>query len=107
MDSYYTIEMTCEQFGDSVHFLDMQVVRGPDGITHVRMYDKRDDMATLAGYRRFPHFETKLSQRCLHSVLHSHLCRFAVRCTKILFFEMAAAKLMSDIVDHSYYRGSC
>ena len=83
----------------------MQVVQGPDGITHVRMYDKRDDMATLAGYRRFPHFETKLSERCLYSVLHSQLCRFAVRCTKIVYFEMAAAKLMSDMVDHSYVSG--
>ena len=66
------------------------------------MYDKRDGMVTLANYRRFPHFETKLSEKCLYSVLHSQLCRFAVRCTKIVFFEMAAAKLIVDMIEHSY-----
>ena len=97
-----TIELTCEQHGLSVHFLDLEVVQGTDGVTHLVMYDKRDGMVTLANYRRFPHFETKLSEKCLYSVLHSHLCRFAVRCTKIVFFEMAAAKLIVDMIEHSY-----
>ena len=70
----------------------------------MKMYDKRDGMITLKNYRRFPHSETKLSKRCLYSVLHSQLCRFAARCTHIRFFEAATAKLMTDMVDHSYDR---
>ena len=61
-------------------------------------------MPTLAHYRKFPHFETKLSTRMKYSVLHSQLCRFATRCTKLVFFEVAAAKLMSNMIDHAYDR---
>ncbi len=97
-----TIELTCEQQGESVHFLDMEIVQDSSRTTHIRMYDKRDSMPTLVNYRRFPHVETKLSVRMKYSVLHSQLCRFATRCTKIIFFEIAAAKLMADMIDHSY-----
>lgn len=54
-----SIDITCEQRGSGVHFLDMEVVQDGSGTTHLKMYDKRDAMATLANYRRFPHSETK------------------------------------------------
>ena len=66
------------------------------------MYDKRDSMASLALYRKFPDVEAKLSVRCKYSVSHSQLCRFAARCTRIGFFEIAAAKLISSMIDHFY-----
>ena len=70
----------------------------------LRVYDKRGEMPVLCRYRKFPHVETKLSQRCLYAVLHSQLCRFAVRCTRIEYFEVAAAKLMADMCLHLYNR---
>lgn len=99
-----TISITREQQGSNIHFLDMEIVRYGLGPTHVKMYDKRDYMPTRANYRRFPHCETKLCKRCLFSVLHSQLCRFATRCTRIYFFETAAAGLMADMSDHFYDR---
>ena len=97
-----TIKLLREQVGCSAHFLDMKIIQ--DGIRgiQVQMYDKRDAMPSLQNYRKFPHIETKLAKRSLDSVLHSQLCRFAVRCTRIKFFEIAAAKLMTDMIDNHY-----
>ena len=97
-----TIALTVEQQGPSVHFLDMEVVPNGFGKTDLKIYDKRDGMPVLASYRKFPHVETKLSEKCLYAVFHSQLCRFASRCTRIEFFESAAAKLMASMCDHSY-----
>jgi len=80
----------------------MEIVQDGCGTTHLKMYDKRDSMTTLALYRKFPHIETKLSARCKYAVLHSQLCRFASRCTRIVYFEVAAAKLMTAMLDHFY-----
>lgn len=97
-----SVELTYEQEGSSVHFSDMEVVQDGSGTTHMKMYCKRDDMPTLSNYRRFPQCETKLSSKSKHSVLPSQRCRFAVRCTRVECFEVAAAKLMADMLDHQY-----
>lgn len=97
-----TIAVTREQMGTSVHFLDMMLVQDGNSGTHVKMYDKRDEMTSLRSYRRYPHIETKLSHRSLYSVLHSQMCRFATRCTRIEYFEIAVAKLMTDMIDNHY-----
>ena len=33
----------------------MEIVQSKPGVAQIRMYDKRDHMATLAEYRRYPH----------------------------------------------------
>ena len=66
------------------------------------MYDKRDHMETLKQYRRNPHIETRLSKKCLYATLHCQLCRFAIRCSEIHFFQVAAAKLMTGMNRHGY-----
>ena len=89
------ISIVKEQSGETVHFLDMDIVQSEPGVSQIRMYDKRDHMATLAEYRRYPHHvQTRLSQSCIYATLHCQLCRFATRCTEILYFQIAAAKLI-------------
>ena len=72
-----------------MHFLDMEIVQSKPGVSQISMYDKRDHMATLAEYRRYPHVETRLSQSCIYATLHCQLCRFATRCTEIFRFFVA------------------
>ena len=60
------ISIVKEQSGETVHFLDMEIVRSKPGVSQIRMYDKRDHMAKLAEYRRYPHVETRLSQSCIY-----------------------------------------
>ena len=62
-----------EQSGETVHFLDMEIVQSKPGVSQIRMYDKRDHMETLAEYRRYPHVETRLSQSCIYATLHCQL----------------------------------
>ena len=59
------ISIIKEQSGETVHFLDMEIVQSKPGVSQIRMYDKRDHMETLAEYRRYPHVETRLSQSCI------------------------------------------
>ena len=56
------ISIVKEQSGETAHFLDMKIVQSKLGVPQIRMYDKRDHMATLAEYRRYPHVETRLSE---------------------------------------------
>ena len=88
------ISIVKEQSGETVHFLDMEMVQSKPGVSQIRMYDKRNHMATSAEYCRYPHVETRLSQSCIYAKLHCQLCRFATRCTEILYFQIAAAKLI-------------
>ena len=60
------ISIVKEQSGETVHFLDMEIVQNKPGVSQIGMYDKRDHMATLAEYRRYPHVETRLSQSCIY-----------------------------------------
>lgn len=96
------ISIIREQTGHAVHFLDMQFEQNVPGVTEVQMYDKRDHMESLKNYRRFPHWETKLARRALFATLHCQLCRFAIRCDPVQYFEIAAAKLMRDMMDNHY-----
>ena len=75
------ISIVREQIGPSVHFLDVEIIQPLPGACEVKMYDKRDNIPTLASYRKFPHIETTISVRCKYAVLHSQLCRFSYRCT--------------------------
>ena len=52
------ISIVEEQSGETVHFLDMEIVQCKPGLSQIRIYDKRDHMATLADYRRYHHVET-------------------------------------------------
>ena len=98
------ISIIKEQSGETVHFLDMEIVQSKPGVSQIRMYDKRDHMETLAEYRRYPHVETRLSQSCIYATLHCQLCRFATRCTEILYFQIAAAKLIKDMIKNRYVK---
>ena len=80
------------------------IVQSKPGVSQVRMYDKQDHMATLAEYRRYHHVETRLSQSCIYATLHCQLCRFATRCTEILYFQITAAKLMKDMIKNRYVK---
>ena len=51
-----------EQSGETVHFLDMEIVQSKPGASQIRRNDKRDHAVTLAVYRRYPHAEARLSQ---------------------------------------------
>ena len=63
------ISIIKEQSGETVHFLDMEIVQSKPGVSQIRMYDKRDHMATLAQlYRRHLHVETRLSQSSIRSI---------------------------------------
>ena len=73
-----------------------------DGVSQIRMYDKRDRMETLKQYRRYPLIETRLSEKCLYATLHCQLCRFAIWCLEIHLFQEAAAKSMTDMIRHGY-----
>ncbi|CAN0173407.1 unnamed protein product, partial [Ascophyllum nodosum] len=74
----------------------------PSPISIVKMYDKRDNMTTLASYRKFPHIETTIAIRCKYAVLHSQLCRFAYRCTQRQHFIEAASRLIRDMYTNGY-----
>ena len=50
------------------------------------------------------HVETRLSQSCIYATLHCQLCRFATRCTEILYFQIAAAKLIKDMIKNRYVK---
>ena len=54
------VSITKEQRGQTVHFLDMEVLQSTPGVSQIRMYDERDHIATLKQYRRYPHIETRL-----------------------------------------------
>ena len=86
-----------EQSGETVRFLDMEIVPSKPGVSQIRMCDRRDHIAKLAEYRRYPHVETRLSQSCIYATLHYQLSPFATRCTEILYFQIAAAKLIKDM----------
>ena len=95
--------ITKEQRGQTVHFLDMEILQSTPGVSQIRMYDKRDHMETLKQYRRYRHIETRLSKKCLYATLHCQLCRFAIiRCSEIHFFQVTAAKLMTDMIESFY-----
>jgi len=96
-----SIALTREQVGHTVHFLDMTVVQSATGCD-VRTYNKREDLPPLRNYRRFPHSETLVSSRCKYAVLHSQMCRFAERCTRLDFFERETAKLIHEMWMHNY-----
>ena len=66
------------------------------------MYNKRDNMPTLASYRRFPHIETTVSVRCKYAVLDSQMCWFPYRCTQREYFIEAASRLISDMYAQGY-----
>ena len=51
------VSIAKEQSGETVHFLDVEIVQSKPGVSQIRMYDKRDHVATLAEYRRYPHVE--------------------------------------------------
>ena len=91
------ISIVREQIGPSVHFLDMEIIQPLPGVCEVKMYDKRDNMPTLASYRKFPHIETTIAIRCKYAVLHSQLCRFSYRCTQRQHFIEAASRLIRDM----------
>ena len=76
------ISISKQQTGQTVHFVDMEILQHKPGVSQIRMYDKRDYMPTLAEYRRYPHIETRLSKKCLYATLHCQLCRCAVRCSR-------------------------
>ena len=57
------VSITKEQRGQTVHFLDMEILQSTPGVSQIRMYDKRDDMETLEQNRRYPHIETRLSKK--------------------------------------------
>ena len=90
--------------GETVHFLDMEIVQSKPGVSQIRMYDQRDHKATLAEYRRYPHVETRLSQSCIHATLHCQLCPFATRCTEILCSQIAAAKSIKNMINNRYVK---
>ena len=62
-----------------MYFLNMEIIQPLPGACEVKIYDKRDNMPTLAAYRKFPHIETTISVRCKYAVLHSQSCRFSYR----------------------------
>ena len=98
-----TISIVREQIGPSVHCLDMEIIQPlPPGACEVKMYDKRDNMPTLASYRKFPHIETTISVRCKYAVLHSQSCRFSYRCTQRQHFIEAASRLIRDMYTQGY-----
>ena len=96
------ISIVREQIGPSVHFLDMEIIQPLPGVCEVKMYDKRDNMPTLASYRKFPHIETTIAIRCKYAVLHSQLCRFSYRCTQRQHFIEAASRLIRDMYTNGY-----
>ena len=57
-----------EQLGPRIHFLDMEILQPLTGFCEVKMYDKRDNMPTLASYRKFSHIETTVSVSCKFAV---------------------------------------
>ena len=80
----------------------MHIVQSATGCD-VGVYNKRDTLPALQHYRRFPHVETLVSDRCkYYAVLHSQLCRFAERCTRLDLFEREAAKLIREMWVHNY-----
>ena len=91
------ISIVHEQVGPSIHFLDMEIIQLLPGVCSVKIYDKRDNMPTLASYRRFPHIETTISVRRKYAVLHSQLSRFSYRCTQREHFIEAASRLIRDM----------
>ena len=96
------VSITKEQRGQTVHFLDMEILQSTPGVSQIQMYDKQDHIETLKQYRRYLHIETRLSKKCLNATFHCRLCRFAIRCSEIHFFQVAAAKLMTDLIRHGY-----
>ena len=98
-----SISIVREQVGRSIHFLDVEVLQPFTGVCGVKMYDKRDNMPTLALYRRFPDIETTVSVRCKCAVLHSQLCQFSCRCTQREHFIEAASRLIEDMYAQGYY----
>ena len=54
------ISIVREQIGPSVHFLDMEIIQPLPGACEVKMYDKCDNMPTLASYRKLPHIKTTI-----------------------------------------------
>ena len=91
-----------EQVGPSIHFLDMEIIQPLPEVCSLKMYDKRDNMPTLASYRRFPHIETTISVWCKYAVLHSQLCWFSYRCTQREHFVEAASRLIRDMYTQGY-----
>ena len=91
-----------EQVGPSIHFLDMEIIQPLPEVCSLKMCDKRDNMPTLASYRRFPHIETTISVWCKYAVLHSQLCWFSYRCTQREHFVEAASRLIRDMYTQGY-----
>ena len=57
------------------------------------MYDKLDNIPTLASYRKFTHVETTVSVSCKYAVLR----RFSHRYAQREYFIEAASRLIRDI----------
>ena len=88
-----------------MHFLDMEILQPLPELCEVNMYNKRDNMLAHLGsvqYRKFPHIETTVSVSCKYAVLHSQLGRFSYRCTKRVYFIVAASRLIRDIYGQVY-----
>ena len=91
----YPISIVKEQSGETVHFLDMEMVQSKVNlVSQIRTYDKRDHMAMLrvAEYDHRP----QIPQKCRNQIVtvdkysiatsHCQLRRFATRCAEILLY---------------------
>ena len=96
------LKLGLEGEGSSVHYLDMTISFG-DTQWESKLYDKK---ATLvqAGLKlnKFPHPESKLSERCKYGVVTSQLHRYAVACSNIKHFMESATELYSAYVKKGY-----
>ena len=99
------ISIVCEQIGFIMRFLDTEILQPLPELCEVNMHNKRDNMLAHLGfvqYRKFSHIETTVSVSCKYAVLHSQLDRFSYRCTKRVYFIVAASRLIRDIYGQVY-----
>ena len=88
-------------------YLDL-AIRHDRGGWYTDLYDKRDalhESGLIDVARKFPHYESKLSQQCKYSVLTSFMHRIRRGVMRRRLFVRHAAQRMEDMRRDGYKRG--
>ena len=93
-----------EARGPEMNYLDMSIKHNNVTLKwSSKLYDKQRAMvAKRLKLNKFPHPESKLSERCKYGVITSQLHRYAVACSNIKHFMESATELYSAYVKKGY-----
>jgi hypothetical protein len=99
--------LTVANQGRSLPYLDMSIALSPyippqPSTFQTSLYNKLDHLLVIPHHLRFPHFQSKISNRVKFNVLYAQLIRFARLHSQPRQFVINAIRLIVDMYDAGY-----